>query len=429
MPAQRIVRVRRVAENALAAIVIRRMRAGTARGVAVDRIEIGIEQGEGHCAMLRARYRLRGLAAPDARPIVLDTRACPLETVGVSGPAVRVPQNTTTRGTLLLPLELVGRDTWAGVSFDLVLRWPTGGEGSASPAPLCMVVPDLLPTLIAGAGDESVSDLPIVDVAGIARGVYCVAGVPAQLDITERAARTILLQGAVFLSAQFVELAVEGDLRVWLASRLRDDMSPGGPEWAGALVASMARFFASTWGLSMQADIVLVPPSEPAGVAIRPSGLCFHLEPRELGVSDSMADTQDFLISTRVADVWWGAGCRIRGRHGRELESGICMAAALRWLRFIGEDAQYDASVRFLQAERVRSRVRSKLLGIQGMARPRGTSAIALTLDRNMSAGPACERAIADFMRAHWGKRVDAMVAARYLADRRVDGLPSWLIT
>lgn len=409
---------RTLVRAALAEPFLRRARAQAARGVEVSHIDVAVVVSEGRTSIL-AEYTLRATEPVASNVLLLDSRACPFPILAVEGEALRPwVRWRTGRGPIIVTaIELRDGRNWDGVRFRITMDWTVAVESERRAAPICCIVPESLPSVL-GWHATGGHQRGTVSVSATADRYY-VCGIPwrgADSHTAEhRYAQAVVLPLDAFAGP------CEGQ-GIWVSHQVQGSLSEGRGGWARSLLHSVSRFLLRCSGVDPGTDFVLVHPAEMRGHQVVPNGPCLAIDPSDFGLRDSEDPSQDLAIAAVVGGAWWGCGVQVTGRNARELEAGVAVGHALRWLKQVGEEEHYQYGTRMLD-QKVRSgRLRDFAMGLDRFPRPRMTAAIALAVDRGLADHPAeATRAIQEFTRRNWCRVVDSEAAATALRDGGIE--------
>jgi len=71
--------------------------------------------------------------------------------------------------------------------------------------------------------------------------------------------------------------------------------------------------------------------------------------------NDVNHQSKEFQLARMVANIWWGAGCRVSGERGVHLASGIAFALGLAWTQSSTSAAYFDRQLSYFREHLVDS--------------------------------------------------------------------------
>jgi hypothetical protein len=114
---------------------------------------------------------------------------------------------------------------------------------------------------------------------------------------------------------------------------------------AANAVSSPAAFIGERLGVPPDLTMALVPKSQ-IDKDLDAPGVTLPAETVDLFMPRAEGRRSSLAIGCRVARVWWGGACRLRGPYAKEVEFGLATAIALDWVRSSDKEAELQQALR-----------------------------------------------------------------------------------
>jgi len=240
---------------------------------------------------LIARYHLTSQELTGSRPLFFDARHCPLELSRVStksGPAQVLWGGSDHRRPRVFTVSTT-HASWEGETVELEAKWHPGG-------PPCLPIPSSLPTLVSRGHN----------------------GMRAEVAVDAGRATPLSTARGWFEAAIVRDAGFEGPNAI-VTSRLAAAMNAPAALFQLRVSEGIA-FLGTDLGRTVQACTAWQVVGEPWNPWIQTA--CCHPIEADGG--------KELPFGWQLAAIWWGAGCRVTGRHGRAVENALRMFCSLR---------------------------------------------------------------------------------------------------
>lgn len=234
----------------------------------------------------------------------------------------------------LLLLESAGDRTWDGAEVRFRIEWPPASANSNDAVGTILLLPDVGPRLLRSYRSPAGGLQPRIQLSNIGEGTDWFAAVGALGEGT-LSSELGLLQVAIVPSERVA--AATGSTPVSISRKFLSQLQPSQEKGVKEQIANMLTFLARSFGVAPPLRVGVVLPSEPRGVRYVQPGACFPAKPYEFGYGPRPGGVADINLSSRLASIWWGAGCRILGERGQDIATGICTGMGLHWATVLGE--------------------------------------------------------------------------------------------
>lgn len=290
----------------------------SARGVAVRQIAVECAW-ERDAWMLDVEYSLSAPSTPvDGRALLVDASGCPLEiesrTCASATPDSLQPATSRTWLLRLRP----GIGSWHDLRLQFRLRWHRAAGARTIGA---VSVPDDLPRILSPG---VAAQLPIVGVDAGPAGlqVHGLARSPERFGPEQLQAVLVPLEGKPY----------QGTPSVQVFGRLGAGTGTGERERVAHLIGNLLDHHSAFWGVPVLARVAVLPAEQLPGSGHGALLSIRSLRAFGLGGQD---EPDDVMLGSRLAGLWWGAGCRISGPRRRELEAALRGVAGMMWADYV----------------------------------------------------------------------------------------------
>lgn len=376
------------------------LRSDMAPGVSPCRIEVSSVPGDP--TRLTVRYVLCTFDAPSKRPLFMRDVGAPfaIEEIRTAVDVRWVAGGSNPSASRNHLLVLKKGQRWDGMVVEMTMR--AGGGVSVLEAG-GISLPDALPEVLTVTTEAEQPDLCIDEVLRAKA-----TGIPGR-------EKDAFLQ-CVLAGHSATKVEPPSQHPVWIAGRLASEWQIPEQERAARLISRIVEFHTVQFGVESNATTVLAPDESSwhaRGALLALNGL------QSLGVGTSL-DPEDVMLGSRLAGIWWGAGCRITGKLGRELEAGIRGAVGMLWAD--GVEGIYRKGV-YAEWTRLASHstARDFWAGRSGGFRHGLHARLTLALYEALLHDPSVGNALKSLTRESWGHHVPARRVLERLAHAGVE--------
>jgi hypothetical protein len=378
----------------VAGAVVRRWTRGP---VFVRRIEVGVS-GSGAEA-LQVGYQLgsRGGAWPSTFYATVRNPAVALSSLSIVREGRSAPAPIP--AGLLIPLQSPVGSGAVEVRFEV--GWPRDRADGG----FYLAIPSDLPRV----GDPVVGErLPIVHLGSLPAGVRLAGALWRDGEEGPDGLLSAVLAFESDLAVQSItpRTAISIDRRI--ADGLKDEEIERIARYLGRILAAHAELF----GIEPRVCVCVAPLSSrnrdtPPFLTVR------DLAPFGLRSGDVPDDVH---VASRLAGLWWGAGCRATGFGGGEVAAAFRGAAALLWCDRIGESARRDAMLETWRRRAGRGRVSDALARVRGEVMHGFHGHASALLYEALAGDDGVRRRVAELTRQSWGLTISAQHVRTELA-------------
>jgi hypothetical protein len=361
----------------------------------------------------KVEHELHTRGFESQRPLILDLARCPFLLYEISCSASLRPSQD---GQLLF-LHLGPGATWNGARIKYELRWNPAHPKESVDAASCLHFPSMLPSPIGISWSEEAS-----------------AAYPQQIIhfVPDELARELLVSGlplqyggAISGPTAFLDLVVargtagvepiagrpQSSARI--SNAVKALVGQGGAAQLSAACATSLEFLQGYLGqLAGLGITVCLSEDLPDAMHIGGPLLSFQRSDFDRYPLGSFGFGVE--LTRELASIWWGCGCRLLGKHSKEVASAIGGALSLHWGR--AKDTEGSSkTIAAYEGLAGGSALKDRWLGAIGRGRPRLTAELALAFYRGLSSGrgqDALKALTADF----WGLYVPVPVFLRELS-------------
>lgn len=292
---------------------------------------------------ISVRYDITCPSGKMWRWTAFDTSALPVRITSVfSNGSYPIGDVGGKRGRRMPPLILLPGDSRQELEVTVECLWrPCASvNGKHNGDSRCIVVPDLLPRFC-----DSRKDLG----AGLAR-------IQPEIDVCNESADVLQVDTAVAQEGRLLQasLLVGGEVHkfgrngqvVVVSSDLAELVDIHGVRVITGMMVECADYFGSKMQAPYSGAMVLLKQSDLASVRVIPPGIV-ALSGLDEAIHPVFGTPRYDVIAAQVASLWWGVGCRISGRGGREIETGLRYGMMLAWLHEIGNPVDLEFTLRW----------------------------------------------------------------------------------